>query len=141
MSKPHRRFDPDRHRRIVNDAIYQMKFVKDAKSDLNNPMDKLMHELADVIATVHANIRSILKAGGGFDEAPLKQIIWTHSQELLHNFSKEELEVLVCWMVSDTILTDISANPTGSDKGPDLLSGGLGEKGIDVDVPPPSDPA
>lgn len=141
MSKPpHRRFDPDRHRRIVNDAIHQMKFVKDTKSSQHSPIDKLMHDVADVLATVHAAVRPILKAGGGFDEPAIKQIIWTHTNELLRRFSRDELEVLVCVTLCDAIMDDISANPTGSDKGPDLLSGGLGEKGIDVDVPPPNSP-
>lgn len=117
-----RRFDPQQRKYIVQEALGKMKFVQDAKSKLNDPMEKLMHSVADIITDVHRHVRPIVKAGGAFDTAALKQIIFTTTQESIYKLSKDELEILVIIQIADCVFDDIMRAPGGGDK-PDLLSG------------------
>ena len=115
--------DQERKKRIVNDAISKMKFVKDAKSAANDPFNQLLDKLSHVLVDARVAVNPILKAGGGFDEPALKQIVFTTVRDNLYKkFDNDELLVLLTIMVSDNVMEDIKSNPWGNDK-PDLLSG------------------
>lgn len=115
---------PENRKRFVTDAVSQMKFVKDAKSRANDAFMQLLDKLAHILTDVKAHITPILKAGGGFDEPALKQMVFTFLQEEIHKkLNKDEREVLLVILLSDSTMDDIRTNPGGSDKGPDLLSG------------------
>lgn len=115
--------DQEKKKRIVNAAISNMKFVKDAKSAANDPFNQLLEKLSHVLVDARVAVTPILKAGGGFDEPALKQIVYTCVRDSLHKkFDSEEMHVLLTIMICDNVMEDIRSNPRGNDK-PDLLSG------------------
>ena len=114
---------PEERKRIVADSISKMKFVKDAKSAANDPFNQLLDRLSHVLVNARVAVKPILKAGGGFDEAALKQIVYTCVRDdVWKKFDKEEMHVLLTIMICDNVMEDIRSNPRGNDK-PDLLSG------------------
>jgi hypothetical protein len=117
-----KRFNPEQHWKQVNDAVSKMKHVKELKGKMNDPMLRLMDALANMIVDVNLAVRPILKAGGGFDEAALKQTVFETCLDKVTVFSKDELQILICITVADAVMSDIQGNPSGNDK-PDLLSG------------------
>lgn len=118
-----KKWDPDQRKYIVSEAIKNMKFVRDAKSSMNDPINALFDKLAHTLANVRAHVKPILKAGGGFDEPALKQMIFTFIRDELHTkYDKEEILTLLCITLSDATLDDVRSNPSGNDK-PDLLGG------------------
>ena len=115
------RFNPEEHWKQVNNAVSNMKFVKEEEKRRHDPINKLMHDLAEVITDVHALVRPTLKAGGGFDEPALKELVFKSCLDKVVRFSKDELQILICIVIADAVMDDIKSSPSGGDN-PDLLA-------------------
>lgn len=122
-SNPGPQWDPEQRKRVVADAVNKMKFVQDAKSAANDPVNELMERLANLLVDVRVHVKPVLQAGGGFDEPALKELVSRFIFETLYKkFNKEEIHVLLTILISQETMNDIKANPFGNDN-PDLLSG------------------
>lgn len=111
---------PEGRKRFVSDAIKNSKFA--SQHNTNIEFEEMFMQLNVCINDVQNIIKPILKAGGGFDEAALKPMIYKNLMERMDGFTKDELVAICTSVFADRLLEDVRANPRGNDN-PDLLGG------------------
>jgi hypothetical protein len=88
------------------------------------PMEALVEKAAQITLAMRAHIQPILESGGGHDTNALRELIMTLYVEAFHKaFDRDALVNLLAIIHTEIALENVAANPSGSPKGPDALSG------------------
>jgi hypothetical protein len=83
------------------------------KPDEPDAYEQLIHKVEAISHSVFALITPVLKAGGGFDELALRELIYKNSLDAMTRLSRDELQVLVAISIADVVLERVKRDRYG----------------------------